>query len=70
MAGLFEILEKKGHSFHLNLLSSIKVYPVFHTEKLRLVPENPLPSQKNLELLALVINDYEEYEVQEVLTIR
>ena len=70
MAGLFEILEKKGHSFRLDLPPSMKVHPVFHAEKLRLAPENPLPGQKNLEPLALVVNNYEEYEVQEVLAVR
>ena len=48
----------------------MKVHPVFHAKKLRLAPENPLPGQKNIEPPVLVINDYKEYKVQEVLAVR
>jgi len=47
MEGPYEILEQIGHSFKLKLPESIKVHPVFHAEKLRKDPRNPLPGQTN-----------------------
>jgi hypothetical protein len=47
MEGPYEILEQIGHSFRLKLPESIKVHPVFHAEKLRKDPGNPLPGQTN-----------------------
>jgi hypothetical protein len=40
--GPFEILEERGHSFLLKLPETMKVHPVFHAEKLRKDPGNPL----------------------------
>jgi hypothetical protein len=49
----------------------MKVHPVFHTEKLRKDPGNPLPGQSNTEPLPIKLDDNsEEYEVQEVLAIK
>ena len=63
MAGPFEIIEQVGHSFKLKLPESIKVHPVFHAEKLRKAPENPLLGQSNPDPLLLQVDDGEEYEV-------
>ena len=70
MAGPFEIIEQIGYSFKLKLPDSMKVHPVFHAEKLRRAPEDPLPGQQNLEPPPLQINDYEEYEVGQVLAVK
>ena len=71
MEGPYEILEQVGHSFKLKLLDSMKVHPVFHAEKLRKDPNNPLPGQANPEPPPLELEDGEtEYEVQEVLAAR
>jgi hypothetical protein len=68
MEGPYEILEKVGHSFKLKLPESMKIHPVFHAEKLRKDPANPLPGQSNPEPPPLELQDDEtEYEVQEVL---
>jgi transposase InsO family protein len=68
MDGPYEILEQIGHSFKLKLPESIKVHPVFHAEKLRKDPSNPLPGQSNEEPAPLQVQDGQtEYEVQEVL---
>ena len=40
---------------------------MFHADRLRKAPENPLPGQLNAEPPPVQVNDYEEYEVQEVL---
>ena len=34
MAGLYEILEKVGHSFRVKLLELIKIYSVFSLDRL------------------------------------
>jgi hypothetical protein len=71
MDGPYEVLEQIGHSFKLKLPESIKVHPVFHAEKLRKDPGNPLPGQTNPEPPPLEVEDGEtEYEVQEVLAVK
>jgi transposase InsO family protein len=70
MAGPFKIIEQIGHSFKLQLPESIKVHPVFHADRLRKDPENPLPGQTNPNPGPLQVNDQEEYEVQEVLAVK
>jgi transposase InsO family protein len=69
-SGPYEIIEQVGHSFRLRLPDSIKVYPVFHADRLRKAPEDPLPGQKNDGAPAMQVNDQEEYEVQEVLAVK
>jgi len=63
IAGPFEIIEQVGHLFKLKLLESIKVHPVFHTEKLQKALENPLPGQSNPDPPPLQVNNKEEYKV-------
>ena len=70
MEGPFEILEQVGHSFRLKLPDSMKIHPVFHAEKLRKAPENPLPGQSNPEPPPTQVDDQDEYEVQDVLAVR
>ena len=71
MEGPYEILEQIRHSFKLKLPDSMKIHPVFYTEKLRKDPNNPLPRQSNPEPLPLELENGEtEYEVQEVLAVK
>ena len=71
MEGLYEILEQIGHLFKLKLLESIKVHLVFHAEKLRKDPGNPLLGQTNPEYDPIEVQEgEEEYEVQEVLAVK
>jgi transposase InsO family protein len=71
MEGPYEILEQVGHSFRLKLPESMRIHPVFHAEKLRKDPGNPLPGQANPEPPPLELQDGEtEYEVQEVLAVK
>jgi transposase InsO family protein len=71
MAGPFKILEQKGHSFKLQLPESMKVHPVFHADKLRKDPQNPLPGQSNPDPPPIQLSGgTEEYEVQQVLAVK
>src|SRR6266536_63615 len=70
MDGPYEILEQISHSFRLRLPESIKVHPVFHADRLRKDPDNPLEGQSNPDPPPLQVNDQEEYEVQEILAVK
>jgi transposase InsO family protein len=71
MEGPFEILEQRGHSFLLKLPETMKIHPVFHTEKLRKDPQNPLPGQANPEPPPLILEDGEqEYGVERVIAVK
>jgi hypothetical protein len=41
--GLYKILEQVRHLFKLQLPKSIRVHPIFHADRLRKDPDNPLP---------------------------
>ncbi len=70
IASPFEVLEQIRHSYKLKLLDLIKVYPVFHTEKLYKHSNNPLPRQPIDNTLPLAINDQIKYEVEQILAIK
>ena len=64
MESPYEILEQVSYSFRLKLLDSIKIYLVFHAEKLCKDPSNSLPGQDNPRPPPLELEDSEaEYEV-------
>jgi transposase InsO family protein len=70
MAGPYRILEKKGHSYKLDLPASIKVHPVFPPDRLRKAPKDPLPGQKIAPPPPEVVNGENEWEVEKVLASR
>jgi hypothetical protein len=64
-------MKQVSYSFKLKLLDTIKVHPVFYTEKLCKDLDNPLLRQVNLKPLPLELEDGKmEYKVQKVLTVR
>jgi len=69
-AGPFEIIAKEGHSFRLELPPNIKVHPVFHASKLRKDPNNPLPGQQPDEVLPIVVEGGQEWEIDKILGVR
>ncbi len=68
--GPFQILEKKGHSFLLDLPPHMRVHPVFHADRLRKAAMDPLPGQYEEPPPPEVIYDKQEWEVEEILTSR
>jgi hypothetical protein len=70
LAGPFKILEMVGHSYRLQLPASYKIWPVFHADRLRKDPDNPLPGQINKESDAIEVNGELEWEVEKILSSR
>ena len=70
LAGPWLIIEKIGHSFKLQLPPGYRLHPVFHTDRLRKDPNNPLPGQYNEPEEPEEVNGELEWVVNEVLASR
>ncbi|KGY14979.1 hypothetical protein PABG_12091 [Paracoccidioides brasiliensis Pb03] len=68
--GPFEIIEKIGNSYKLELPDSMKIHPVFFPDKLRKAADNPLPGQVNVTPDPVKIEGENEWEVEKVLASR
>ena len=70
MAGPYPVVEKKGHSFKVGLLASMKIHPVFPAGILRRAAENPLPGQVNEPEPPIHVTEDAEWEVQEIIAVK
>jgi transposase InsO family protein len=69
-AGPFPVIDKVGTAFRVLLPEQIKVHNVFHPEKLRKHPMNPLPGQRQDVAEPIQVNREYEYEVDKILDCR
>lgn len=70
-SGPYRIVRKVGNAYELELPDSIRVHPVFAPEKLRLAARTePLPGQVVDPPPPIVVNEEQEWEVDEILAAR
>ena len=70
MIGPFEVTEKRGHAYKLDLPKGSSIRNVFHSSLLRRAARDPLPGQKLVPPESVTINDEEEWEVDDILDSR
>lgn len=66
----FRIKAMKGYSYELEVPSSWRMTTIFHADRLRLCPDNPLPGQDYARPEAEDISGEDEWEVDRVLSSR
>jgi hypothetical protein len=70
MAGKYKVLEKIGNSYRIDLPDSIKIYPVFASDRLRKAATDPLPGQEPDPGPMIKVNGEQEWEVEKILAVR
>ncbi len=66
----FKILAEVGHAYRLELPSTMKIHPEFAPNLLRLDPKDPLDGQRNEPPDPIVVDDEDEWEVEDILNSR
>ncbi len=70
MLDSFTNLDLVDSSYKLKLSESMRVHDVFHSDLLRPVVDDPLPGQKNESSGSIVINDEDEWKIDDILNFR
>ncbi len=70
MLGPFQITEPVGSFYKLELSETMRIHDVFHSELLRSVVDDSLPGQKNEPSGPIVVNDEDEWEIDDILDSR
>ena len=67
MLDSFQIIDLVDSFYKLKLLETMHIHDVFHSELLYLVVNDSLFNQKNESLKSIVINDEDEWEINNIL---
>jgi len=70
MGGPYTVLEQVGNAFRIDLPPSIRIHPVISADKLRKAADDPLPGQIQEPGLPIVVNNQDEWGVEEILASR
>ncbi len=70
MLGSFQITESVGSFYKLELSETMRIHDVFHSELLRSAVDDSLPDQKNESSGSIVVNDEDEWEIDDILNSR
>ena len=70
MLDSFINLDLVDSSYKLKLSESMRVHDVFHSDLLRSAADDPLPGQKNESPGSIVVNDEDEWEIDDILNFR
>ena len=70
MLGLFKVIGNKRVSVELQLPQSMKIHNVFYLNLLQKALTNPLTNQVNKPSPPVIINNKEEWEVEDILDAR
>jgi len=68
--GPFKVIAKAGSLYKLDLLSFIHIHLVIYIDRLTPASTDPLNSQKMVPLPPIIVNEKDEWEVDEVLNSR
>ena len=67
MLNSFQIINFVDSFYKLKLFKTMHIHDVFHSELLRLIVNDFLPDQKNESSKSIVINDEDEWEIDDIL---
>ncbi len=70
MIGSFDVIGKKGISLELQLSQAMKIHNVFHPNFLQKTFRDPLTDQVNEPASPVIINNEEEWKVEDILDAR
>jgi len=70
MLDSFQITESVDSFYKLKLSETMRIHDVFHSELLRSAVDDSLPGQKNEPSRSIVINDEDEWKIDDILNFR